>query len=738
MKRYLILLVLVLEICNNIYAQAYDSYIKDLMRERKYKEALVKINTSLKSAKHDTTKIGLYLLRGVIYQRQRDYIKAFNNNITIDESKANTQQRILLYNLLGVELANMNKLDSGIYYSQKAIKLIESNKLEDGKAYSNLSFMYQMKEDSYNQLSNILKAHKIFTKTKDQEGLMTTNYTIGNYYFDNNNLNYSEKYLLQGLELRAKTVKDKKAQAFAGFHQVLSQIYAQRKDYKKAISYANNALAIDEKYNNLQGQGLTSIFLARYYLALNKYDYALKYCEKGIIVSDSSQMFNQLSDAYSTQGDVYLKIKAYEKAISSYKSSQKIAKELGLYRLLSRNNKSLYEIFKLQNKYDEALYYAEDYKIANDSVLASENTKKSKFLLAQFEAEQKDKKILEQELTLSQEKVKSNQFKIGGLIISLLVCVLLIALVYNRYRNRYKISEILKVMQENLYEFQASIKLAFNQSPTQLSLIDIGENPLQQLIQGNILKENFLNGTEKSILTDIKEQTYKISKEIERKINKVKTFSYSISHDLRQPIRQALMLSQDTDISNPVINEIMEYVKQANDLVNCYTALAEIEAYELDLQEINLKDLVISEVRKVKKLDYFPKNAEINVSELGQIWGDPLLVRQIIWNLISNAVKYSSSKPMVKVDITLKQIDDKELVISITDNGIGFSPLIVDRLFLPFVRVESSKKYSGFGIGLALCKQIIEKLGGRIWAESDGQSGATFYVALRSIQNQLT
>lgn len=736
MKCFFTIIILLFSIYNSVNAQAYDSAIKNLIRERKFKEALAEIDNSLKYAQHDTTKSGLILLKGIIYQRQGDFLKAQVNNKTIDERKTNLRQQILLYNLLAVELASTDKLDSGIYYAQKAIKLIESKKIEDGKVYNNLSYMYQLKEDSYNQLLNILKAHKIFTKFKDQEGMMSTNYTLGNYYFDNNNLINSEKYLNLGLELRAKTVKDKKAQAFAGFHQVLSQISAQRKNYKKAISYAKEALEIDEKYNNIQGQGLTSIYLARDYLAIDKYDYALNYCMKGITLSNNSKMLNQVCDAYSTQGDIYMKLKDYSKAISSYTISQKIAHELGLRRIIAHNSKSLSAIYKLQKKYDKALYYTEIYKSANDSIIASENTKKSRFLLAQFEAEQKDRKILEQELSLVQEKVKNNQFKIIGLIISLLACILTIALIYNRYRNRLKISEILHLMQENLYSFQDSIKIAFNQSPTELSLIQASQGSLKQVFKESNIKENFLNQTEKTILNDIKTHTNKISRELETRINKVKTFSYSISHDLRQPIRHALLLAQEGDTNSGVINEIKDYIKHANDLVDCYTTLAEIEAYELEMQVINLRELILSEVKKVKKLDYFPDNCIINIGEVPDIWGDKLLVRQIIWNLISNAIKYSSSKPLVKVDVLLESLTDEEVIIVIVDNGIGFSPSIADKLFLPFVREISSKHYSGFGIGLALCKQIIEKLSGNIWAESDGESGAKFFVAFK--RNQIS
>ncbi len=140
-----------------------------------------------------------------------------------------------------------------------------------------------------------------------------------------------------------------------------------------------------------------------------------------------------------------------------------------------------------------------------------------------------------------------------------------------------------------------------------------------------------------------------------------------------------------------------------------------------------MNELITSVLAEVGTTDN--PNVEIRIDKLHPIKADRALIAQVITNLISNAIKYSSKTKNAIVEISSKKIND-EVVYTVHDNGVGFDMEYIDKLFCVFQRLHAQEEFAGTGVGLAIAKRIIQKHEGRIWAESHPGNGATFYFAL--------
>lgn len=222
-------------------------------------------------------------------------------------------------------------------------------------------------------------------------------------------------------------------------------------------------------------------------------------------------------------------------------------------------------------------------------------------------------------------------------------------------------------------------------------------------------------------------------------IDELESFSYSVSHDLRAPLRAIHGYTQmmkrgyesqlDAEGQRLMVN-IMHNAKKMGQLIDDLLAFSRLSRKELVKSNISMHDLVLN-ICSDLKFEYAGRDIEFDIKILPPAWGDTTAIKQLLFNLISNAVKYTKLKELATIEIGSDNIAS-ETVYYIRDNGAGFDMRYADKLFGVFQRLHSDQEFEGTGVGLAIVQRIILKHGGRVWAEAKEDEGATFYFTLNT------
>jgi len=225
--------------------------------------------------------------------------------------------------------------------------------------------------------------------------------------------------------------------------------------------------------------------------------------------------------------------------------------------------------------------------------------------------------------------------------------------------------------------------------------------------------------------------------ELEAANTELEAFTYSVSHDLRAPLRHLdgfsrLLVEQHQAEMSPDAQEYVATIRdsaiQMGMLIDDLLNLAHVGRRQLDVQVTGLNSLV-EEVRAELKGSNPDRLIEWKVETLPFVECDPGLMKQVFANLLSNAVKYSRPRKPAVIEVGVTDRDGARAVF-VRDNGVGFSMKYANKLFGVFQRLHRSEDFEGTGVGLATVQRIIHKHGGRVWAEAELNKGAAFYFTL--------
>ena len=230
--------------------------------------------------------------------------------------------------------------------------------------------------------------------------------------------------------------------------------------------------------------------------------------------------------------------------------------------------------------------------------------------------------------------------------------------------------------------------------------------------------------------------------QLETANKELESFSYSVSHDLRTPLRaihgftKILLEEYGNDLDEEgkricgiISSNATKMGKLIDDLLgfsrigrNCIN----ISLLDMNLLACSVFDEISTQVEKAK--------TDLRVCHLDKANGDASLIRMVWNNLISNALKYSSKKTLAEITVSSK-IDGDFVTYCVKDNGVGFDMLYYDKLFGVFQRLHDVSQFEGNGVGLAIVHRIISRHGGNVWAEGEEGKGATFFFSLPAAKN---
>jgi light-regulated signal transduction histidine kinase (bacteriophytochrome) len=226
--------------------------------------------------------------------------------------------------------------------------------------------------------------------------------------------------------------------------------------------------------------------------------------------------------------------------------------------------------------------------------------------------------------------------------------------------------------------------------------------------------------------------------ELEQKNRELEAFSYSVSHDLRAPLRAiegfSKILNQDyieclPEQARHYQERILENAGKMGQLIDDLLAFSRLGRQPLNKSTVDLSVLAAEVLEDLRK-ETEGREVAISVGELPPGEADPLLLRQVLVNLLSNALKYTRKTPSARVEVGWTE-EEGHAVYWVRDNGVGFNMKYSNKLFGVFQRLHRAEDFEGTGVGLALAQRIVHRHGGKIWASAEPDKGATFYFTLQ-------
>lgn len=271
--------------------------------------------------------------------------------------------------------------------------------------------------------------------------------------------------------------------------------------------------------------------------------------------------------------------------------------------------------------------------------------------------------------------------------------------------------------------------------------IDWGEDVIKLLrfvgeMVANLLLRKQSEQRIRQLNQELESRVLKRTEQLDQANKELEAFSYSISHDLRSPLRQIgsfaglLRRSTGSDLSErnqEFLDLIIDSAKKMDQLITDLLTFSKLDRTVMNVERVSLKQ-VVGEVVQNLIYETRDRTVEWSIGDLPSCEGDYVLIRQAMMNLLENALKYTRGKETAKIRIDISDQQEDSFTLFVQDNGVGFDMQVKEEIFGVFKRLHSSEEFEGTGIGLAIVKRILHRHQANIWAEGEVGQGACFYI----------
>ena len=702
-----------------------------------------------------------------------------------------TAEDTIRVNLLNEIASDLRYYDyeKSLYYCEKAIELADKLDFKKGKAesFNTIGVNYYMKGKDSLSFKYYTKSLKLHEELGNKIGISISYNNMGVIYSNWGNYSMSIESYKKAIKINEEIGQE--ANAAKALNNI-GVIYYELEDYDKALEYYEKNIKLNEE-NIIPGKDLdqkrsicnTLNNIALIYEKQNKLDKALEYYDRSEKIAGETNYSYIFGWVYNGKGIVYEKLQNFEKAHEFYLKGLKnreinndlngisqscnnignlylqngqfqeskdyllrafkIAKEIDSPQNQRDATKGLAIVYEQSGNYQTSLKYHKIFKQMSDSLINEGNIKK----LAGYEIEQqyeKEKQAIELEQqkkdAIQTEKNKRQTVVTRSSIVGFVLMTLIVFLILRSYIQKQKSNKRLS-LQNRKIEYKNQQLHEQNEEIQQLNE-ELGVSNETLFVQNEEL-EDHRNNLEKLV----KERTadLEIAKEKAEESDRLKSaFLANMSHEIRTPMNAIVGFSSllnDKELTDETKEELTSQINHNSDtllkLIDDIIDIAKIESEQLKISKrqcsvneifdnlIPIYDKKLTDLIK-EHIVFLIKTPESSIP----VFTDPLRLQQVFVNLINNAIKFTEQGNIeIGVD---KLINKTDITFYVKDTGIGLTDKQKDFIFERFTKIEEDKRklYRGAGLGLAICKNLIELLSGKIWVESEENVGSTFYFSI--------
>lgn len=675
----------------NTLSDVYES--RSAAKSLQYAREALQIANNIKNKELISTSlnnVGEYYLNTGNY---KEAFRIFFQSLAIGDSINNRAITAASLYKIGVSCYFMNQYDVALDYQYKALKIEQqlNNDKETGAILSNISFIYTRKHFYAKALEYQYKALDIRKSINDKSEISKSLDAIGNLHLRSHNYTQALEAFNKSLKI-SQQLQNKKGMAIAWHNQ--ARVYTELQQFERAKELYFDALRLKRSIGFRKEEIMSLRGVGQVFLLQNNYKKALKYFNEALQISkdlktnrEEVQTLNDLGNFYTHQNENRKALEFHQQALNKSFTQLDGFQVMETYQYLYNTYLKLNDqanfarFYKLHQQLVDSLGGNRD-PVAEIKAMQEHHEKEKKE--KEVAMLQKDKALLKNQNELQAHKLKRDSQIEALLIVGLLLVAIIAAVLYNNYQFKNKSNQQLKVLNTQLQDSQ------------------------QELHLSNSMKDRLFS---------------------------------VIAHDLRSPLNTVSgflnLMQLQKDAMTPeeiqiLTSQMIHSVKSTLDLLDnlLHWSRSQMGLMKMNIQPIDLNELV-DDTFNLLLLNAQSKNIEL-IKQIGddcKVMVDAHMIDIVIRNLVSNAIKFTSEG---SITVHCEAAQGHQLQMTVQDTGVGIASEDVEKLFKvdSHFTTEGTKKEKGTGLGLLLCKELVEKNGGTIWVESQPNEGSSFKFLL--------